>query len=343
MKTLYVGIDIAKAKFDAAFTIDGIETFAHQVITNDMDGFKKLLKETKKISKNFKTTNVHFCMEATGIYHCGLCEYLQEHSDQIISVVNPIRTKSFSKSLMLRTKNDKVDSSMLAQYAYLHKPPKTPKTPENIKHFRALVRYQNTLVYTRTQEIARLKSSLNKEVQKLIQKKISFIEKQIEEVIESLQNLIKSDEFLSKQIKLLKTIPAIGDKVAWKLLSELKFDSIENISPKAQVAHAGLSPREFSSGACVKSRTHISRMGNAETRRVLFLPALGCIKNPNYFSEFYVRLINNGKPKKVAITAVMRKIVLTASAVIKNQQPFDPNWALKTQQKYKEELMQKIT
>lgn len=325
MQTLYVGIDIAKTKFDVAFTINGTETFNHQIITNDVGGFKKLLKEAKKILKKFKMQNIHFCMEATGIYHCGLCEYLQKHSDLIVSVVNPIRTKSFSKSLMLRTKNDKVDSSMLAQYCYLHKPPQTPKIPDNIKKFKALVRYQNTLIESRTQEIARLKSSLNKDVQKLIQKKITFIEKQTADVIYKIQNLIKSDIFLSKQIKLLKTIPAVGDKVAWKLLSELKFDNIENISPKAQVTHAGLSPREYSSGSSINGRNHISRMGNSETRKVLFLPALGCIKNPNYFSVFYNRLVDNGKPKKVTITAVMRKIVLTVSAVIKNQQPFDPD------------------
>ena len=79
-------------------------------------------------------------------------------------------------------------------------------------------------------------------------------------------------------------------------------------------------------------------MGNSTLRKILFLPALGCIKNPNYFTGFYLNLIEKGKPKKVAVTAVMRKILLTSMGVLKNQQPFDPNWAKKTQTKYLENL-----
>ena len=341
-KTLYVGIDVAKDKFDATFTIDGSNFFNHQTITNDSCGFKKLVKEVKKLQSKIKAEGVHYCMEATGIYHCGLCEFLQERSDQV-SVVNPVRTKSFSKSLMLRTKNDKVDSQMLAQYAFIHKPPITPKLPKSIKDFRVLVRYQEALIKDRTREISRFKSSLDKDIQKLIQKRINFTEKQLAEVQDEINNLVRENEFLKIQIKLLKTVDGIGDKVAWKLLSELKFDSVENISPKAQVAHAGLSPREFSSGSSVKSRSHISKMGNREMRKVLYLPALGCLKNENHFTPFYKRLVANGKSHRQAQVAVMRKMVLVASAVLKTQQPFDPNWAKKTQEKHKEALMQKIS
>jgi len=336
-KTLYVGIDVAKDKFDVTFSVDGSEFFNHQTITNDTGGFKKLRKEAKKLQLKFKTEKAHYCMEATGIYHCGLCEFLQERSDQV-SVINPVRTKSFSKSLLLRTKNDKVDSQMLAQYAFILKPPATPKTPTIIKEFRALIRYQESLTTDRTREISRFKSSLDKDIQKLIQKRINFTEKQIEEIQEKINKLISENDFLKTQIKLLKTVDGIGDKVAWKMLSELKYDSFENISPKAQVAHAGLSPREYSSGSSVKGRSHISKMGNRDLRKVLYLPALGCLKKENHFTPFYHRLIANGKSHRQAQVAVMRKMVLTASAVLKNQEPFDPNWAKKAQEKYQERL-----
>lgn len=276
-------------------------------------------------------------MEATGIYHFELCEYLQ-NSAHIVSVVNPLKTKSFSKSLMLRTKNDKVDSSMLSLYAFLYNPPYTPKLPESIRKFRSLVRYKESLSESRTQEIARLKSALDSDVKQLINKKVRFIEKQISETIFKIQNLIKEDEFLLKQMKLLKTVDCVGDKVAWVMLAEFKFEGIESISPKAMVAHAGLSPREHSSGSSIRGHSHISRMGNSSLRKILFLPALGCIKNPNYFTGFYLNLIEKGKPKKIAVTAVMRKILLTSMGVLKNQQPFDPDWAEKTRTKYFENL-----
>lgn len=139
-------------------------------------------------------------------------------------------------------------------------------------------------------------------------------------------------------MKLLTSVDCVGERVAWVILAEFKFEDIESISPKAMVAHAGLSPREHSSGSCVKGRSHISRMGNASLRKILFLPALGCVKNSNYFSNFYLHLVERGKPKKVAITAVMRKILLISMGVLKNQVPFDPNWAEKVREEYNAKL-----
>lgn len=333
MTKLYVGIDVAKDKFDVSYTVDGQNFFGYSTFTNEKRGIKKFFKQAESYMQKQGLEEIHFCMEATGIYHFELCEYLQ-NSAHIVSVVNPLKTKSFSKSLMLRTKNDKVDSSMLSLYAFLHNPPHTPKLPESIRKFRSLVRYKESLSESRTQEIARLKSALDSDVKQFINKKIHFIEKQISEIISKIQNLIKENEFLSKQMKLLKTVDCVGNKVAWVMLAEFKFEDIESISPKAMVAHAGLSPREHSSGSSIRGRSHISRMGNSSLRKILFLPALGCIKNSNYFTRFYLNLIEKGKPKKVAITAVMRKILLTAMGVLKNQQPFDPDWAEKTRTKY---------
>lgn len=337
MTKLYVGIDVAKDKFDVSYTVDGQNIFGYSTFANEKKSIKKFFKQAESILKKQNLQDIHFCMEATGIYHCELCEYLQ-NSAHIVSVVNPVRTKAFSKSLQLRTKNDKVDSQMIVYYAYLHNPPKTPKLPDTIKKFRSLVRYKETLVESRTQEIARLKSSLDSDVKQLINKKILFIEKQTRETIAKIQNLIKENEFLNTQMKLLTSVDCVGERVAWVILAEFKFEDIESISPKAMVAHAGLSPREHSSGSCVKGRSHISRMGNASLRKILFLPALGCVKNSNYFSNFYLHLVERGKPKKVAITAVMRKILLISMGVLKNQVPFDPNWAEKVREEYNAKL-----
>ena len=108
----------------------------------------------------------------------------------------------------------------------------------------------------------------------------------------------------------------------WKLLSELKFEQIENISPKAQVAHAGLSPREHTSGSSIRGRSHISRMGNSDLRKILFLPALGCIKNENYFTAFYNRLLDNGKPKKTCRCRSNAKNVIDRYGCIKKSTTF---------------------
>ena len=335
-KALYVGIDVAKAKFDVSFTIDGKECIYYQTIENEKGGFKKLVKEIKKMQKKYKIKKVHICMENTGIYHCELCEYLQKHSALIVSVVHPVRSKSFSKSLLIRTKNDKIDSMMLAQYAYTNKPKATPKLPENLKNFRALVRYENSLVKLINQAQGQLEGCRDEEIEVLIKQNIEFLKAQRKSVIEKIETMIKSDEFLTKQIKLLKTVDGIGDKSAWIILAELKFDSIENLSPKAQVCNAGLSPRRFDSGNSVRGRSHISKIGKSLVRKVLFMPALRCIKYENYFTPFYNRLKKNGKTHRQSQVAVMRKMLYTACGVLKNQVPFDKDWAKKTQERYQE-------
>ena len=337
MTVLYAGIDVSKDKFDVSFTTDGKVIFGYSTYSNEKKGIKNFFKKALELMRKEKCEKVHFVMEATGIYHRGLCEYLQEHSDHIVSEVNPVKTKSFSKSLMLRTKNDKVDSAMLAQYGFFHKPEHTPKMPETLKHFRSLVRLRDALIEERTRKIAQLKSSLDKRVQNYFERSIKFTEKEIEKLESDIKELIKNDDYLNRQISLLKTVDAIGDATAWKLLSEVKVNA-ENINPKAQAANAGLTPREFSSGSSVKGRSHISRMGNSSIRKSLYFPAVSCLKHQNYFYDFYNRLVDSGKPKKLAITAVMRKILVTAMGVLKNQQPFDPNWAEKTREKYLENM-----
>lgn len=337
MTVLYAGIDVSKDKFDVSFTTDGKRIFNYAVFINEKKGIKSFFKKALGLMKKENCNKIHFVMESTGIYHCGLCEYLQEHSDHIVSVINPVQTKSFSKSLMLRTKNDKVDSSMSAQYGFYHNPKPTPKMPETLKHFRSLVRLRDALIEERTRKIAQLKSSLDKRVQNYFERSIKFTEKEIEKLENEIKELIKNDDYLNRQISLLKTVDAIGDTTAWKLLSEVKVNA-ENINPKAQAANAGLTPREFSSGSSVRGRTHISRMGNRSIRKSLYLPALSCIKNRNYFYGFYNRLVENGKPKKSAVTAVMRKILVTAMGVLKNQQPFAPDWAEKTRKEYEKNL-----
>ena len=270
------------------------------------------------------------------IYPRELCEYLQ-NSAHIVSVVNPVRTKSFSKSLQLRTKNDKVDSQMIAHYTFLHNPPQTPKVPKELQHFRRLVKFKETLVEDRAKELMRVKTALDSDVKQLINKRINFLEKQIKETMYKIETTIKENEFLSRNFSLLITVEGINFNVAWRILAELNYETINDITPKSLVAHAGLSPRENSSGDKY-GKVRISKIGKSDLRKIMYMPALSCIRHDNYFSSFYLHLLEKGKPKKVAIVAVMRKMILTAMGVLKNQEPFDPEWSKKVQAKYQEKI-----
>ena len=336
MRKLCVGIDVAKSKFDVMYTIDGENYFGYSTFPNDKKGIKKFVKQAEKFLKQEKCEQIHFCMEATGIYHCELCEYLQNSAHKV-SVVNPVRTKSFSKSLQLRTKNDKVDSQMIAHYTFLYNPTKTPKVPKELQHFRRLVKFKETLVEDRAKELMRIKSALDADVKQLINKRINFLEKQIKETMYKIETIVKDNEFLSRNFNLLITVDGINFNVAWRILAELNYETINDITPKSLVAHAGLSPRENSSGDKYGKVT-ISKIGKSDLRKIMYMPALSCIRHDNYFTDFYLHLVEKGKAKKVAITAVMRKMILTAMGVLRNQEPFDPNWAKKVQAKYQEKL-----
>ena len=336
MRKLCVGIDVAKSKFDVMYTIDGENYFGYSTFPNDKKGIKKFVKQSEKFLKQEKCEQIHFCMEATGIYHCELCEYLQNSAHKV-SVVNPVRTKSFSKSLQLRTKNDKVDSQMIAHYTFLHNPTQTPKVPKELQHFRRLVKFKETLVEDRAKELMRIKSALDSDVKQLINKRINFLEKQIKETMYKIETIVKENEFLSRNFNLLITVEGINFNVAWRILAELNYETINDITPKSLVAHAGLSPRENSSGDKY-GKVSISKIGKSDLRKIMYMPALSCIRHDNYFTSFYLHLVEKGKAKKVAITAVMRKMILTAMGVLRNQEPFGPNWSKKVQAKYQEKL-----
>ncbi len=276
-------------------------------------------------------------MEATGIYHCELCEYLQNSAHKV-SVVNPVRTKSFSKSLQLRTKNDKVDCQMIAHYTFLYNPSLTPKIPKELQHFKKLVKFKETLVEDRARELTRVKTALDSDVKELINKHIAFLEKQIKETMYKIETVVKENKFLSRNFNLLITVEGINSNVAWRILAELNYETINDITPKSLVAHAGLSPRENSSGDKY-GKANISKIGKSDLRKIMYMPALSCIHHNNYFASFYLHLLEQKKPKKVAIVAVMRKMILTAMGVLRNQEPFDPEWAKKVQAKYQEKLM----
>ena len=153
-----------------------------------------------------------------------------------------------------------------------------------------------------------------------------------------IQTIVKENEFLSRNFELLTTIDGISFNVAWRILAELNYETINDITPKSLVAHAGLSPRENSSGSSVNGRTCISKMGKSDLRKIMYMPALSCIRHNSYFTSFYLHLLEQGKPKKVAIVAVMRKMILTAMGVLRNQKPFDPNWAKKVQANFQKKL-----
>ncbi|OGI03692.1 MAG: hypothetical protein A2Y25_08120 [Candidatus Melainabacteria bacterium GWF2_37_15] len=130
---------------------------------------------------------------------------------------------------------------------------------------------------------------------------------------------------LKHRVKLLKSIKGIGDRTAWQILSELHAEDGKSINSRAQIAHAGLAPRQFQSGSSVNGRPRICKTGNHRLRKALYMPAMSALRFNHQLSEFYHRLLSKGKLKMVALVAVMRKMLVLAIGILNNNAPFDEN------------------
>jgi transposase len=327
-QTAYIGIDVSKQKLDTALSTDGKTILSYAVFDNNLAGFKKLLNWTKIQ----KFQNKHFCLEATGIYSDKISEFLQKQPAAKVSVINPFQAKAFSGCRMIRTKNDKVDSQVLALYCAINQPKENIKIPDEIKKLRNLTRHLSSLIDTRASEKNKLESMVDSELLLLTKQTINFLSGQILLVEKLIKNHIKQHKYLKKNVDLLKTIPGIADRSAWNILSEIYH--LEEISIKAQVAHAGLAPKERSSGSSVRGKTMICKTGNSNLRKALYMPAMVAAFHNPLLKEFYQRLVSKGKPKKVALTAVMRKLLTICLGILNHQQPFNQDWAISQQHKF---------
>jgi len=319
---IYCGIDISKKTFDAALLIN--ESYTSKAFSNNSDGIKSFHVWIKSLKQE-----VVFCMEATGIYCMALARYLHKTGYQVV-VINPIKTHAFAQLEMQRNKTDVADAQMIARYCkYLCN---TSKFEENLfkpkgKYFerlQCLVTRLDQLKKMQTQENNRLQVSMDEITTKLLKASLKFLVKQIEQVEEQMRACQTQDSELDKQVKLLVSIDSIGEKTAWAILAYIS--DITLFSTSKQVASfAGMNPRQSTSGTSL-NKSSLSKMGHKRLRKSLYMPAMSAVRYNPIMIKFYAKLLTKGKPKKVALCAVMRKLLVIAYGVLKSGKKFDVNY-----------------
>lgn len=319
---IFVGIDISKLSFDAAILQDS--AYQHRQFDNNAVGFALCLRWVK----SFKSSPL-FCLEATGIYGLALAKYLCHHQQKII-IANPIKTHAFAKMEMSRNKTDKADAQSIARYArHLESqglPDKalyTPKDPD-FERIQFLVTRLDQLNKMRTQENNRIDVSLDKAAVKSVKEMCKFIDKQLACVQAKIADIVKRNPQLNEQVALLTSISGLGDKTAWAILAYVGDVSLFS-NAKQISSYAGLNPSIEQSGSSV-NRSRLSKMGCSRLRKALYMPALVAVRYNPIMVELYDRLQAKGKPKKVALVAVMRKLLVLAYGVLKSGKPFDLNY-----------------
>ncbi len=315
----YLGLDIAKASFDA-YLIPSTGQH-HARFPNTQAGHEYLVVWLAR-HRPPDSPALHACMEATGNWGLDLAAFL--HAAGItVSIVNPRQIKAFGESELARNKTDKLDAALIARFCRAHQPPPwTPPAPK-MRELRELVRRCAALKATRTQEINRHKAgTASAVVAASIQRLLRQIEAEIQAVTEAVRALIASNQPLQTNFNLLRSIPGIGEVTAALVLAELP--NIADFTPKGVAAFAGLSPQEHSSGPR-RSVVGISRIGNPALRSALYLCALSARRRNPRFTDFVRRMAQAGKPNKVILIAIARKLLVLAHAVIRKQTPFQPN------------------
>jgi len=322
---LYLGIDIGKLLFTAALCNDdlGFKTI-HPELSNDLEGWKILKQWTLKYSNKMKIVNIHLGIESTGGYEKPLVEWFRKNSDFEITILNPVQAKRFNQSELTRTKNDTNDARLIAQYMAIRKPKSTKVNPIELEELKLKVRHLEHLTRKQADEKTYLESCREINIRQQIQNIIKFYQSQIDQIKDEIQKHIDLNPNLRSKSKLLESIPGIGKITSAIILSEC----IPSLTPKQQVAHAGLAPRHNQSGK-FNGKTQLCKTGNKRLRTALYLPTLCAIRHNPVIHEFYYRLLGRGKPKMVAVGACMRKLLHIIVGVQKNQQIFDPNFKQK--------------
>jgi transposase len=311
----FAGIDVGKMQLHAAL-LQG-ENCAKKSVSNNRAGFEQLVKWLK----NRGVDEMHICLEATGCYGVGIAEHLHD-SGYKISVVNPGQIKAYGRSELVRTKTDAIDAGIIARFCRANRPPLWSPPPRHIRELRALVRRRETLQTMIAAERNRLEAASSSSVRRSIKSVIKKLETELETLESDINRHIDAHPDLRAHVDRLDEIPGFGSLTAVKVLAETNGFAVGKTA-KEIVAFAGLNPRLYQSGTITR-RGGISKIGNASLRKALYYAALSAKNHSKYFRPFAQRLAAAGKPPKVIITAIMRKLLVLAFTIAKMQTRFDP-------------------
>lgn len=317
MQSFHLGIDVAKAKLDCALRLPNGK-YKHKVFDNNPGGFAALSQWLGQHDAD----HAHACLEATSVYWEAVAEFLAKR-EMTVSVLNPAQVKAFGASRLVRTKTDKVDAQLLAEFCCERHPEPWPAPSPSEQALRALVLRLEALQAMRTQENNRLEVS--REVVKAdIASHIEWLDDQIKAVIKRIGDHIDADPDLKKRQALLDSIPGVGERTIALLLAFCLHPG-RFANARQAAAFAGLDPRHHESGSSVRGKPRMSRVGHAFLRKALYMPAMVTLYKTNWGRGFRERLAAAGKPPKLIIGAMMRKLVHVAFGVLKSGKPFNPS------------------
>jgi transposase len=315
-----VGIDISSEVFDA--TMQHVNKVVRKQFSNTKTGHHQFIEWALR-----QANSAQICLEATGIYHLQLALALDQHPNIDVMVVNPCAARRFAQAHMVRAKTDAIDADGLLQY--LQRMPfeswSAPREEDlqlqSLAH--RVAQLDKEIIRERSRlHAARRAGPHTRLVQQDIQAHIKQLQRHLERMKSQAFHVIHNDPQLADDARIVESAPGFAELSATKLLAELS--ALPNdMKPPQWVAQAGLDPRPCESGSSQHPPRRISKQGNARIRRILFMPALVAIQRDVNVSAYYEKLLENGKAKLQAITAVMRKLLHALWGMLHHRQEWD--------------------
>lgn len=326
--SLSVGVDVSKNSLvvylERLLADRSIQKIGNHNFNNTAAGIRSLLKWI--LRKTDSPTLLHVVMEATGRYHEELAYALVDHKIRT-SIVLPNRIGSFARSLNEYSKTDPIDARIIARYTSLHNPKAWTPANKSMRSLRELSRERQDIIKMRTQAKCRKAAMYSgyappKKTINRINRQIKLFDEQIAQIDADMDRLREKDERLNRSLELLTSIPHIGALTAYILIAETSgFDLFENRNQL--IKYAGLDVVERQSGSSIFGKSKISKRGNSHLRSAPYMGTMSISKTNSVFQQTYQRKVDQGQPKKMARTAVVRQLIQVAFGVHQSGLPYD--------------------
>jgi len=297
--TTFVGIDVSKAQLDVALRPSG----ERMRVANSEEGIAELIAS---LSRSAPTLVV---VEATGGYQAALVASLAIEKLPT-AVVNPRQVRDFAKATGQLAKTDAIDADVLAHFGEVLRPEPKPLPDEQTLALEALITRRRQVVEMITAEKNRLAQS-HKSLRAGIKSHINFLQRELSDIHRDLDGMLRQSPVWREQEDLLRTAKGVGRMTVATLFAELP--ELGKLDRKQIAALVGVAPFNRDSGPYRGKRKIWG--GRASVRATLYMAALVASRHNPTIRAFYERLCAAGKPKKLALTACMRKLLTILNAM----------------------------
>ena len=302
----YVGIDVAKAQVDVAIR----PADDRWRVSHDEAGIRQLVSRLKTLEP------VMVLLEASGGLELPLVAALAAEAVPVV-VVNPRQVRDFAKATGKLAKTDSLDAAVLAHFAEVVRPPVRPLRDAETQALNSLVARRHQVMTMLVSEKNRL-SSATVAVRPRIEAHIAWLEGELDDLDEGLRQTLRHSPVWREKDDLLRSVPGVGERLSTTLLAYLP--ELGTLDRRQVAALVGVAPFSRDSGTLRGKRTVWG--GRARIRAALYMGALVASRHNPVIRDFYRRLLAAGKPKKLALTACMRKLLVILNSMLKHGLPW---------------------